>query len=574
MKKKIWLFVIVVVAATCLTWFVLANKFEDVVRTTYLPILQEQKEQGSIDLDLNNIKIHKYKFSVVVENFTVFPKSDIFQTKLDAISLCYNPFTKNILISSSGKRVSSGSGESEVYIPNPSFSCTINEPLLKGNMDNIHITLSNQAQDLLRATDNAILLSNKGSLYEVIGNLDVETNQYSLKVIASTKENSLTRDYFKWPGQLADKLFNVSQEDQKIRSFIDDLTADYYYIIAPSNSIDSNVSVTITADKKHFENIFKLVQTKIQRAELAVNLIENFDINKELFNIAIDTSYGNNLLNNKLLFGLSGDGKEIKGDFNLEDSKNYPKDKLPEITKLTSELLAKIYNKINAESESKTQELTPDDFTNLANSLIDVKSINFSTNISYKTQESDGYANLHVCINEHIMGLAIQGHDKELYTGIFALTDPFKLINTKTKFARDVVLPLIEKISNNDKTNLVNIQKYISNIENNGFDALKVFSKNAELAAGDKLETDFSFEPKSFNFKINGKSFLAIITDEKIVKFLRGFSTEPNAQEPLKDKAIEIEEKSENVESKASNSTDKIPENMLNGNNDNQDNSK
>mgnify|MGYP006315354997 CR=1 FL=1 len=61
MKKKIGLFAVVTVLG--ITWFVLANKFEDKVRTVYLPILQEQKEKGAIELELDNIKIHKYKFS-------------------------------------------------------------------------------------------------------------------------------------------------------------------------------------------------------------------------------------------------------------------------------------------------------------------------------------------------------------------------------------------------------------------------------------------------------------------------------------------------------------------------------
>ena len=57
MKKKIG--ILAVVAVLGITWFVLANKFEDKVRTVYLPILQEQKEKGLIEVDLDRKKIHK-----------------------------------------------------------------------------------------------------------------------------------------------------------------------------------------------------------------------------------------------------------------------------------------------------------------------------------------------------------------------------------------------------------------------------------------------------------------------------------------------------------------------------------
>ncbi len=140
MKKKIGIFA--VVAVLIITWFVLANKFEDKVRTVYLPILQEKKEKGLIEVDFNNIEIHKYKFAVAITNFVIFPQSDIFQTKLDGISFFYNPLTKNLSVSSFGDRISIGSGETEMYIANPSFSTQISGSVFQGNMNDIRVTFT------------------------------------------------------------------------------------------------------------------------------------------------------------------------------------------------------------------------------------------------------------------------------------------------------------------------------------------------------------------------------------------------------------------------------------------------
>ncbi|WHA06136.1 hypothetical protein N3Z16_06725 [Candidatus Megaera polyxenophila] len=166
----------------------------------------------------------------------------------------------------------------------------------------------------------------------------------------------------------------------------------------------------------------------------------------------------------------------------------------------------------------------------MANSLIDIKNTKFSTNLTYKIEDSITDANLHFGINEYSMDLAISNKDKERYNGMLTLSDPFKIINAKTKFAHEIVLPLIEKISGDDKSSLDIMQKYVSNIESNAFEALRVFNKIPELTQGDKFETDFSYEPKSFSLKINNKSFWEIITDEKIVKFLRGFYTQEDNQ--------------------------------------------
>lgn len=521
MKKKIG--ILAVAAVFGITWFVLANKFEDKVRTVYLPILQEQKEKGLIEVDLDSIKIHKYKFAVAITNFVIFPKSDIFQTKLDGISLFYNPLTKDISVSSFGDKVSIGSGETEISIAKPSFSTKISGSVFQGNMNDIHVTFNSAPQQILRSADQLPLITDKGTSYEIIGKLDEKTNQYLLKLVANTKGISITRNYFKWSHQLTSKNFEITQEDQPLTDFLNDIATDYYYATVPDNLIDSNMNVSIAANKSHLENIFKFIQGKIRFEELTSTLAKNFNPHKELFDIAILASYGNNLFNNKLSFNLSGDGIEVKGNFDIEDNKNYPKDRVEEIAKLTAELLSKIFNKITEDNLIKSKGLKTEDFMNLANSLIDIKNAKFSTNLVYKIEDSITDANLHFGINEYGMDLAISNKNKERYNGILTLSDPFKIINAKTKFAHEIVLPLIEKMSGDNKTSLNIMQKYISNIESNAFEALKVFSKIPELTQGDKFEADFSYEPKSFSLKINNKSFLEIITDEKIVKFLRGF---------------------------------------------------
>ncbi|MBN8522270.1 MAG: hypothetical protein J0M23_00185 [Rickettsiales bacterium] len=529
MKKKIGIFA--VVAVLIITWFVLANKFEDKVRTVYLPILQEKKEKGLIEVDFNNIEIHKYKFAVAITNFVIFPQSDIFQTKLDGISFFYNPLTKNLSVSSFGDRVSIGSGETEMYIANPSFSTQISGSVFQGNMNDICVTFNTAPQQFLRSADQLPLMTDKGASYEVTGKLDEKTNQYLLKLVANTKGISITRDYFKWSNQLTSKNFKITQESQLLTDFLNDIAADYYYATVPDNLIDSSMNVSIATDKSHLENIFKFIQGKIRFEELASNLAKNFNPNKELFDIAILASYGNSLFNNKLSFNLSGDTKDVKGSLDIQDNKNYPKDKGDEIAKLTAELLSKIFNKITEDNLDKSKKLTAEDFMNLANSLIEIKNTEFSTNLTYEIKDSIADANLHFNINEYSIDLEISNKDKERYHGLLVLSDPFKIINAKTKFAHEIVLPLVEKISGEDKTNLNIMQKYISNIESNAFEALKVFSKIPELTQGDKFEADFSYEPKSFSLKINNKSFLEIITDEKIVKFLRGFYTQEDKQD-------------------------------------------
>lgn len=528
MKRRI-LFVIIPAIAGII-WFMLASKFESAVRATYLPILQEQQERGIIDLDPNNIEIHKYRFTVVAKDFTIFPKSTVFQTKLDKVSAFFNPITRNVSICSSGKKLFFSSGSFESYIDNPSFSIVINESVFTGTKNNFHISFSTKEQSLKSVASNSVLVSDDGSSYEFVGKLDEQTNQYSLKLTTDTKGTKVTRDYFKWSSQLVDSFWGVKQEDQQLKDFLNDLSADYYYVMVPGDSVNSNMKFTVVADKNHLGNIYKFIKGRIQLDEMMSNLVGNFDVNKELFVVGMSASYGNSLFNNKLSFDLSGDGKEIKGNLNGEDTRNYPEDKKQKIVSLTSEFLAKLFNKINANNPSKTQELTADDFTDLSSSLISLKSIKFNTDVSYKIQDTSLSANLHTSIDDYNMNMSIESKNQGIYKGIFTLSDPFKLINAKTKFAHEVLLPLLRKATD-DTVSLSIMQRYVSNIESNGFEALKVLNKTSGLVAGDKFEAEFSFEPKNFDFRINDKLFFDVITNEKIAKFLNGFTDQSSLED-------------------------------------------
>ncbi len=526
MKKKILPVVILVIVG--IIWFVLANKFEDKIHSTYLPVLQEKKDSGLIELAMDDIKIHKYKFTVIVENIAIFPKSDFFQAKLDKISVFYNPFTSKL--SFCAKKLSVGTGETEVFIENPSFAFN-----KKDDKDIFHITWNIDGATVLRAIDNSILVSDHGSFYEIMGKLDEKTNQYLLTVKTNTKGAKATIGFFNWSNLLAEKMFqlpdvSLSQKDKKFKDFVRDLSNNYNLTFWGGSIVETNANLVVNADKKHLENMYSFIQGNISIAELTSKLVENFDINKELFDLKLDTSYNNNLINNKVSISLSGDSKEVKANIDVADVKNYTKDQALEITKLVSEFLAEAFNKYHVENDLKIKEFVAADFANLADSVVGLKNINLSANLSYKIQESEIHTDLHFGVNEYDMNLSIDSKNPESYTGIFTLSDPDKLIKVNTKFANEVVLPLVAQMVSDDNS-VVMMKKLVSNVENNGFDALKVFSKNQNLEAGDKMETDFIFELKNLNLKINDKSFLDLITNSNILKFLGGFNTELTQEE-------------------------------------------
>ena len=76
----------------------------------------------------------------------------------------------------------------------------------------------------------------------------------------------------------------------------------------------------------------------------------------------------------------------------------------------------------------------------------------------------------------------------------------------------------------NIDTNNVNL--IVENIKNNGIGFLSAFDKKDSLKEEDNFESNISFNLENFEFKINGKGILDLLTDERVVKFMKEMPNE------------------------------------------------
>ena len=51
---------------------------------------------------------------------------------------------------------------------------------------------------------------------------------------------------------------------------------------------------------------------------------------------------------------------------------------------------------------------------------------------------------------------------------------------------------------------------------------LSAFDKKENLKENDNFESNVTFSLENFEFKVNGKGILELLTDERVVKFLKG----------------------------------------------------
>jgi hypothetical protein len=66
------------------------------------------------------------------------------------------------------------------------------------------------------------------------------------------------------------------------------------------------------------------------------------------------------------------------------------------------------------------------------------------------------------------------------------------------------------------------------NIQDNGFNALAAFHEKDSLKEAERLVSNMTFDLNDFKFNINDKSFLELLTDERVVKFLQALRNTDN----------------------------------------------
>jgi hypothetical protein len=119
-----------------------------------------------------------------------------------------------------------------------------------------------------------------------------------------------------------------------------------------------------------------------------------------------------------------------------------------------------------------------------------------------------------------------------VYDGNIKVSDPYKLINSIVDFTETAIYPIVIKATSPIHTTGENdrLKQLINNVKDNGFKALGALNKEVELKPGDSLVTDLHFDPKEFEFKVNNKTFIDIITDERVIPFLKDMPKESEQQ--------------------------------------------
>ncbi len=507
--RKISITLGLLVAASIIAWVYLATKFEQIAKDEILPRIKGS--EYIVNADTDSAIIEKFKFKITLKDVTIFPKSKSLKMFSDQVVACYNPFNDKIVARFISDKFKSGSGKTEIYFTAQDKKVEFNRPLLSNKFEDINILISSGEAKAYFASDNSQISHLKKSNISLISKLDKDGfYNADLKLDIDGIESSPESKYFKY--MFEELVPNLAQEQNNLDKRFEKIEEYYGKILNKLGPIDYNSESSLKLDKKHVENIVAALKGELEPIEI----YKNFSFTSDNYLLAIKESYGNSYTLDSFNYKLAGNGNTVTSDLNMLLTKSYTDTQKKDIAGLLLELANSITSQTN-------QTFSSEDLKGLLDKYLDTKKINFSFNIDYDVTSRNANHSLEFIIDN--FNINSDGSIKEQkYNGNFKLVTPKILISGISDLYEGGVKLLIQR--ENIDTNNINL--VVENIKNNGMEFLSAFDKKDSLKEEDNFESSASFNLENFEFKVNGKGILDLLTDERVVKFLKEM---PNAKQ-------------------------------------------
>ncbi len=515
MMKKLSSIIAILLFVIAGGWFYLANKFEKIVAEEILPKLQ--KEDSLVSVDMDAIIIEKFKFKLMLQDVVIFPNSKLFKINANEIIACYNPITDHIKTHFSGDKLTVGEGSTEFYFPSPNHVIGFNRSLLKKDFENFDINITSKDSSIYFAKDDKFISKSDQSKLSISNSLsnDMYDMNFSFN-IDSMQINPKSQFFTKIITSLVPEF-----ENNSINTNIDSY---YYKMLEETGSLDYQTNYSIQLGKDHVYNLIAVLKREKEFTEA----LENFSFTQDTYSINGNETLKNPAIKDTGSITLTGDGEKITGKADIEMNRSYGEDQKENIIQISNSLLIEALKLLNTKNSSRIDDkLQEEDFTKLSELLTEIDKVGIKLDVEYDIKSNNLEQEIKLTLND--LKIESEGEVKDkIYNGKFKVSNPKILTDGIPQIYKSGVREIFLKLSSNDQGNfdISSYDQIAENIINNGFNALAAFHKDDELKEDDELISELSFNPNSFEFKINDKGFFEILTDERIVNFLKDMPDE------------------------------------------------
>lgn len=506
--KKIASLVAILLLVIAGIWIYKANKFEQFVNERFIPLLK--RSQAMIITDTDSIIVEKFKFKVILKDVIAFPESENFAIKTDLMSICYNPITDKLTFSLDAGKVSIGTGDNEIYILSKGQTVKVNQQLFKHGfdtmIDDMDISFYSKNPVIYLAKNDTLIASSESSCSKITSEL--KNNVYSIKFTTNNDKLRINPEA-RYSKNILDE-FVPKSELAKVN---DSNYLQYYYnIMDKTGPSDFDGKYSLQMNEGRLKSIIsKLLDGKnsslVFFESFITSMQENYAVNasESLSNKALDHSWS---------LAAKNDNGKITTDVKLSCVHNYKDQQKQEIGAITKDFLFKTLTDLNF-------NVTEADVASLSENISDLKKLNIELNVAHDVKSDDSENSLKVEINDFSTELKGEVKDKTYHLNA-EIDTPSLLINGMTKIHDESLRQILSKSKDPELLDsFESLDLMMQNIKENGFAAISVFHNKDTLGENDTLYSDIVINLQNFEFKVNDKGMLDILTDENILKFLQ-----------------------------------------------------
>jgi len=511
MMKIRALVTVILLIMTAVGWLYFADKFEKIAHDEILPRLHSKNSILSFDKD--SILIEKYKFRVTVQNAIVLPESETLKIKSDKLVVGYNPFADRVRISFAGDKLEIGE---QFYFAKPNHALEFNRSLTKKDFEEFNITIKSENSELYYTKDDSPAVELK--LIDLGLSKAVHTddkNTYTM--VLSFNFDSVKPNF--------DSVF-FKEIDAKIKSEFGDIFkntniySEYKEAFSADNSLNYQAHYSAKIPKETFRESMKLWQEGTEPEVLLSDLLKS----TKIYSFKIHERLKSLLTRYNGTFDLYGNGKETAFRFSASNIQNPNDIQKQFIVKNGSIVLLNIAKIISEKNNSNIfKNLKSSDLANLLKVNIDGIRSGLQLTGKYNVLTSDFDHSVKLTIDDFDISFYGKGDfENKAYKGTFEISDPKALTDNASQIYITRVKPILLKLHNPPKELNIDAYNQIAvNIQDNGFNALAAFHEDDSLRDHRKLVSNLTFNLKDFQFNINDKNFLEILTDERVATFLQ-----------------------------------------------------
>lgn len=529
MIKKLSIFLVVIFITAISGWAYLADKFKKIATEEILPKLQKTESLVSIDQD--SIVIDKYKFKLTLQNVTAFPNSKLFKIHADKIIVCYNPFLDNLKAQITGDKLTIGEEDLKIYFPSPNHVINFNRSLLKHDLEQFEISILSKDSSIYFANNDKFISKSDDSIITIFNSLDNDMYKIHFGMqVSALQVNPESQFLSKALNQISPeyKLLNHISSGYAKGGLEQKLDNHYYDLLNETGPFNFQTDYSMQLKKDHVLSLISVLNGKKDIKEL----LHEFSFIKDIYSVDISESIKNSSINHSVNVNFSGNGKKINAKIDSTFNSNYTEEQKLGIINKSNQGLLKTLKILNKGNPSMMQdELGIEDFTKISELLANINKTEIKVDVEYDIKLNNLQQEILFSLNDFNMKSEGRVNDK-VYNGTIEISDPKLLTDCIGRIYKNSMQPIFVKLSDNrnDKKTVAEYDKIAKNIQENGFSALSAFHKDNELKEKSKLVTEVLFDPTGFKFKINGKGFFEILTDERVVKFLENLPYEDKAE--------------------------------------------